>query len=58
MLDAKALAALRELDPAGQGGLIARIMTTFDNSLVRMLAQVDEAASRDDWRPSTTSRTR
>ena len=49
VLDAKALAALRELDPSGQGGLIARIMATFDNSLVRMLAQVDEAAARDDW---------
>lgn len=49
VLDDKALAALRDLDPNGQAGLLQRIMSTYDTSLVRMLGQVREGVARGDW---------
>jgi HPt (histidine-containing phosphotransfer) domain-containing protein len=40
-LDASALARLRELDPGGQHGVVARVMATFDSSLRRMMGQLE-----------------
>lgn len=39
-LDAGALARLRELDPDGRHGVVMRVMTAFETSLTRMLAQL------------------
>ena len=40
-LDAGALARLRELDPDGRHGVLARVMAAFQTSLTRMLAQLN-----------------
>jgi HPt (histidine-containing phosphotransfer) domain-containing protein len=45
VLDEAALAKLRELDPDGRRGVVTRVLTAFDSSLVRWLAQL--AALRD-----------
>lgn len=39
-LDAAALARLRELDPDGRNGVVRRVLTAFESSLARMLAQL------------------
>lgn len=39
-LDAAALARLRELDPDGRHGVVKRVLTAFENSLARMLTQL------------------
>lgn len=39
-LDAVALDRLRELDPDGRHGVLQRVLTAFETSLVRMHAQV------------------
>ncbi len=39
-LDAAALARLRELDPDGRHGVVLRVMTAFEASLLRMTAQL------------------
>lgn len=39
-LDAAALARLRELDPEGRYGVLPRVLTAFETSLLRMQAQV------------------
>jgi len=39
-LDAAALARLRELDPDGRHGVLQRVLTAYEISLVRMHAQV------------------
>lgn len=39
-LDAAALARLRELDPDGRNGVVRRVLTAFETSLTRMLAQL------------------
>lgn len=39
-LDTQALERLRELDPDGRHGVLARVLTAFENSLQRMLAQL------------------
>jgi|LNFM01.1.fsa_nt_gb HPt (histidine-containing phosphotransfer) domain-containing protein len=44
-LDAAAIARLRELDPSGQQGVVVRVLTTYDSSLRRLLAQLE--AGRD-----------
>jgi histidine phosphotransfer protein HptB len=45
-LDATAVAKLRELDPDGRNGVLTRVLSAFETSLVRMLGQL--AAQRDD----------
>lgn len=44
-LDAAALARLRELDPDGRHAVVQRVLTAFETSLTRMLAQL--GAERD-----------
>lgn len=44
-LDAATLARLRELDPQGRQGVVARVLAAFEASLTRMLEQLD--AERD-----------
>lgn len=44
-LDVAALACLRELDPEGRHGVVARVLAAFEASLTRMLEQL--AAERD-----------
>jgi HPt (histidine-containing phosphotransfer) domain-containing protein len=39
-LDDAALARLRELDPDGRHGVVARVLTAFESSLQRQLAQL------------------
>lgn len=39
-LDAQALARLRELDPDGRLGVVQRVLTAFENSVQRMLVQL------------------
>lgn len=41
LLDEAALAKLRELDPDGRRGVVTRVLTAFDSSLVRWLAQLE-----------------
>jgi HPt (histidine-containing phosphotransfer) domain-containing protein len=40
VLDAAALAALRELDPDGKLGIVKRVLTAFEKSLVRLMGQL------------------
>ncbi|MBI5717796.1 MAG: Hpt domain-containing protein [Burkholderiales bacterium] len=40
VLDEAALARLRELDPAGQHGVVVRVLATYETSLVRQLGQM------------------
>ena len=40
VLDADALAALVQLDPTGANQLLRRVLTTYRNSLARLLAQL------------------
>jgi HPt (histidine-containing phosphotransfer) domain-containing protein len=39
-LDAEALARLRELDPQGKSGVVAKVLSAFETSLARMLGQL------------------
>lgn len=39
-MDAGALARLRELDPDGRHGVVPRVLSAFENSLTRALAQL------------------
>lgn len=41
-LDPLALARLQELDPDGRHGVVQRVLTAYENSLLRMLAQLRE----------------
>jgi HPt (histidine-containing phosphotransfer) domain-containing protein len=43
VLDAQALERLRELDPTGSNGLLARVLKAFDSSLQRLLQQLQDA---------------
>ncbi len=52
-LDAGALARLRELDPDGRHGVLARVLGAFDTSLSRMLVQL--AAERDSGDPGVVA---
>ncbi|MBU6258215.1 MAG: Hpt domain-containing protein [Burkholderiales bacterium] len=47
-LDGAALERLRELDPQGRNGLLPRVMTTYLNSLTRILGQLEAEAARPD----------
>ena len=40
VLDERALARLHELDPEGRHGVVARVLATYENSLVRQLEQL------------------
>ncbi len=47
-LDAQALDRLRELDPDGRHGVVVRVLTAFESSLRRMLAQLQAAEPAGD----------
>ena len=48
VLDAAALARLRELDPKGDNKLLQRVLTAFQTSIGRLVPQVQEAARTQD----------
>lgn len=48
VLDEAALARLRQLDPDGARGFLDQVMRTFDASLVRHLASLQEARLQGD----------
>jgi HPt (histidine-containing phosphotransfer) domain-containing protein len=48
LLDAQALARLRALDPGGKAGLLKRVLSTYTQTLDRMLAQLRTARSTGD----------
>jgi HPt (histidine-containing phosphotransfer) domain-containing protein len=48
VLDADALARLRELDPQGQSRLLERVLRAFESSASRLARQFDEARSAGD----------
>lgn len=47
-LDAQALSRLRELDPDGRMGVVNRVLTAFENSLQRMLGQLQALPAEGD----------
>jgi histidine phosphotransfer protein HptB len=48
VFDAQVLARLQELDPAGKGGLVARVLATYMQSLQRLLEQLRAARDTAD----------
>lgn len=48
VLDAQALARLRELDPSGQAGLLARVLRAFEVSVARLLPQLQQGRAAGD----------
>lgn len=48
MLDGAALARLAELDPKGQAGLVTRVISTYTQSLARLLAELARARGVND----------
>lgn len=48
LLDVEALDRLRALDPQGQSGLLARVLTTYAASLRRLLDQLQVARTNAD----------
>ena len=48
ILDEAALSRLRQLDPDGARGFLTQVMRTFDASLVRHLASLEEARLQGD----------
>ena len=48
VLDAQALDRLRELDPTGTNGLLARVLKAFEGSLQRLLQQLQDARGTAD----------
>jgi HPt (histidine-containing phosphotransfer) domain-containing protein len=48
LLDADALARLRQLDPNGSRGFVAQVLRTFEASLVRHLATLEDARLQGD----------
>jgi HPt (histidine-containing phosphotransfer) domain-containing protein len=48
VLDAQALARLRELDPGGKAGLLDRVLATYTQTLGRMLGQFRTARGTAD----------
>jgi histidine phosphotransfer protein HptB len=57
LLDAVALDRLRELDPAGRGGLLQRVLRTYTQSLGRMLVQWHAARAAGGLGDVTAMRT-
>jgi HPt (histidine-containing phosphotransfer) domain-containing protein len=47
-LDADALHRLRELDPSGSGRLLERVLRAFEQSVLRLSAQLREARGKAD----------
>lgn len=45
-LDPATLSSLRELDPGGTRGLLARLVEAFDRTLARQLTELDSANSQ------------
>jgi histidine phosphotransfer protein HptB len=48
VLDPAALARLRQLDPDGTRGFLTQVLRTFETSLVRHLAALEEAQAQSD----------
>ena len=48
VLDAACLQRLRDLDPSGQAGLVARVIRTYVQSLAKLIDQLTLARSTDD----------
>jgi HPt (histidine-containing phosphotransfer) domain-containing protein len=48
ILDAASIARLRELDPSGKGGLVARVVATYTQSLAKLLDQFVAARATGD----------
>jgi HPt (histidine-containing phosphotransfer) domain-containing protein len=48
VLDADCVMRLRELDPGGQGGLVARVIRTYAMSLAKLLEQLTQARAAGD----------
>jgi histidine phosphotransfer protein HptB len=48
VLDAQALARLAALDPGGAAGLVGRVLSTYRQSLGRLLEQLQQARSEFD----------
>jgi len=48
VLDASALARLRELDPTGENHLLARVAKAFESSAARLMPQLQDARRADD----------
>ena len=49
VLDAQALERLRELDPTGQNKLLERVFKAFEQSIGRLMPQLDAARAGADW---------
>ncbi|MBS0437147.1 MAG: Hpt domain-containing protein [Proteobacteria bacterium] len=48
VLDAQALARLRELDPKGENNLVDRVLRAFESSALRLLPQLESARAAGD----------
>lgn len=48
VLDPAALARLRELDPTGRSGIHLKVMRTYEQSIVRLMAQFEVARAAGD----------
>jgi HPt (histidine-containing phosphotransfer) domain-containing protein len=49
VLDAQALERLRELDPTGQNKLLDRVFKAFEQSIERLMPQLEAARTAADW---------
>ena len=49
VLDAAAMAELRALDPDGRGQLVKRVLSTYQASLARLMAQLAQARVETAW---------
>lgn len=49
VLEAQALERLRELDPTGQNKLLERVFRAFEQSIGRLMPQLDAARAGADW---------
>lgn len=47
-LDEPSLARLRELDPDGKNGVVRRVLSTFESSLLRQVSQLAQARDAGD----------
>jgi len=49
VLDAAAMAELRALDPDGRAQLVKRVLSTYQGSLARLMAQLAQARTEQAW---------